>query len=512
VRYVEVSARLAIRRFGYTPVAIVVTAMLFVFVGVVVSHFTSQLQHWLPFLLACLVLVLTGGVVLLRVWLGGRDPLEPTTLFSLSLAVGTGLRGVYLAIGKGTFFDELPGLSSGVLATFEMSHLSLALFYSCIGICAFYAGYSNKIIAKKLATRLPVFRPVIHPRRLAFSIALYTLIGLYTLVSFLHSREIGPIGIETLSSGRVWKASGYVGMAIGLLSHATILCGILYFRRRRNLLFWVLLLLALVYPVLTSSRGGILNLVVILVTIYHYAVRSISRRKLVILFLLTLVVLSALLGLRLATYLGVEAFQASVRVEGLIGSLLGYQNFADIITFANIVRVVPAQWDLEWGSNWLTLFVKPIPRAWWPEKPVDVGITVASEIYGTRSANPPSFIADLYWNFHLPGILLGMYLFGLFARTIYSYLNLNRGNIYCEVIYAVCAVFIFKLSNSNLVPQITWLLITILPLLVAIYYSSGGFVQRELKINRPLDRDSAQVHTRLGQGDSTAMNRLRPTN
>ena len=70
----------------------------------------------------------------------------------------------------------------------------------------------------------------------------------------------------------------------------------------------------------------------------------------------------------------------------------------------------------------LTFFV---PRVLWPDKPqTELGKDFGRRFRVTDFRNPDVFIGvtvpgELYWNFHLPGILIGMGLLGMGMRLIY---------------------------------------------------------------------------------------------
>jgi hypothetical protein len=56
-----------------------------------------------------------------------------------------------------------------------------------------------------------------------------------------------------------------------------------------------------------------------------------------------------------------------------------------------------------------------------PGKPlIHSGPIIGTEVYGTRVAGiPPGLVAEMYWNFHWAGVILGMILVGIFLRWIY---------------------------------------------------------------------------------------------
>lgn len=123
------------------------------------------------------------------------------------------------------------------------------------------------------------------------------------------------------------------------------------------------------------------------------------------------------------------------------------RNLADISKTAHIINGVPEDLEYKYGTSLLSVFVSPIPRTLWPEKPVlYLGKEIGKKIYrvGDRvnTGIPPGLIAELYLNFGLLGILSGMALFGIFLGGLYSamkhYPVANDGHI---LLYAILVVF-----------------------------------------------------------------------
>jgi hypothetical protein len=89
---------------------------------------------------------------------------------------------------------------------------------------------------------------------------------------------------------------------------------------------------------------------------------------------------------------------------------------------AHIIHSVPNPLSLKYGETIYVWLIAPIPRELLPNKPlVSPGPIIGMEVYGTKfSGVPPGLVAEMYWNFHIVGIVLGCSLFGLFLRFIYE--------------------------------------------------------------------------------------------
>ena len=89
---------------------------------------------------------------------------------------------------------------------------------------------------------------------------------------------------------------------------------------------------------------------------------------------------------------------------------------------AHILHSVPNPLGLKYGETIYVWLLAPIPREILPNKPmVSPGPIIGMEVYGTKfSGVPPGLVAEMYWNFHIVGIVLGCFFFGLFLRYIYE--------------------------------------------------------------------------------------------
>lgn len=89
---------------------------------------------------------------------------------------------------------------------------------------------------------------------------------------------------------------------------------------------------------------------------------------------------------------------------------------------AHILHSVPNPLGLKYGETIFVWLLAPIPREILPNKPmVSPGPIIGMEVYGTKfSGVPPGLVAEMFWNFHIAGIVLGCFLFGLFLRYIYE--------------------------------------------------------------------------------------------
>src|SRR5205085_10759361 len=111
----------------------------------------------------------------------------------------------------------------------------------------------------------------------------------------------------------------------------------------------------------------------------------------------------------------------------IVGGLMDRSHGID--SLALIIKFTPGLGEFKYGKDYLLVPAYAfVPRAVWPDKPenpsVEFGLRYFANPIVTESTSLGQFhIGDLYRNFALPGIIVGMLLLGVFYRTVYLYLN-----------------------------------------------------------------------------------------
>lgn len=115
-----------------------------------------------------------------------------------------------------------------------------------------------------------------------------------------------------------------------------------------------------------------------------------------------------------------------------IESFMG--RMAVVTSMAAVLRDVPESVEFRRGDTLLLLPISMfIPRILWPDKPNimtgrEFGVTF--QLVGgidRETQIAPTVLADFYWNFHLPGVLIGMFLLGGFYRLCYQRYGASTG-------------------------------------------------------------------------------------
>jgi hypothetical protein len=128
---------------------------------------------------------------------------------------------------------------------------------------------------------------------------------------------------------------------------------------------------------------------------------------------------------------------------------------SDIVSVAAIVRDTPSVYDFEYGRTYLGIILFPIPRLLWPDKPT---LTIALETtprYFPESdpynyaSTPTTLFGEFYLNFGIAGCLLGMFLWGIYLKLLYSYcrpLEWRTPTYLC--FYVFSAAYMFWVSQT----------------------------------------------------------------
>ncbi|MCF7749064.1 O-antigen polysaccharide polymerase Wzy [Sulfitobacter sp. M39] len=106
------------------------------------------------------------------------------------------------------------------------------------------------------------------------------------------------------------------------------------------------------------------------------------------------------------------------------------------------------------GESLISFIFAPIPRIFWADKPsVTIGPWVAKVVYSreNRSGVPPGLIAELFLNFSWPGIIIGMFFYGVICRVLYNtHKRFTDTSLAWRVFYSIFLIsFIFRILGAD---------------------------------------------------------------
>lgn len=329
-------------------------------------------------------------------------------------------------------------LSSPYLTYSQAMELLLpSLLLSGAGLLSFFWGYFNAPartlgvhLGKKILLNIPINRK-----------AIWALLGLWVVGWFFRWLSVaygGSIWLNVIRSAEIefnYAAVGPLDLLASL--HRVAWVGILslYFLKKKRaplrVLITLMLGVELGYGFLSGYKQFILEPILGIVVAYYIATRKSNFLK----WLPALLAVVLLSGTVVQAYrvqallLGPEAGMTEVIAgmgntpgdawENVVDSL-GNRLVLDNLLLA--LAYVPNPIPFAYGATFLPkILLSFIPQALWPERNVAWSRDFFAELHGPYvGGTAPTLFGDLYFNFGIPGVILGMFAVGFLMRLIYE--------------------------------------------------------------------------------------------
>ncbi len=151
------------------------------------------------------------------------------------------------------------------------------------------------------------------------------------------------------------------------------------------------------------------------------------------------------------------------------------------VAFAVQLTAVPESVRHQAGAGtFADLAFSTIPRNLWPGKPLSAVDRLRTRLWGGPCDAAPggycmdfTIVGDFYLDLGVPGVIAGMFLFGLGSRSVYSYYRANRANRSVQLVYAATLPFFVLAIRAGLVPVVGWMGIVIGPLFLGVLLAGG---------------------------------------
>jgi hypothetical protein len=141
-------------------------------------------------------------------------------------------------------------------------------------------------------------------------------------------------------------------------------------------------------------------------------------------------------------------------------------------TFAVVLQTVPQHVEYVGLDPLAYLFVLPIPRFLWPEKPLplwlyDIGGSIGTLESVSLGAAVPHF-GEYYFMFGWPGMALGSFLFGMGVRWLWRWYQADPGDPWRQLLLAINTGFLFQAVIRGYLAQVfqEWCFIVLPAILV----------------------------------------------
>tara|TARA_B100001013_G_scaffold262556_1_gene165128 strand:- start:341 stop:1831 length:1491 start_codon:yes stop_codon:yes gene_type:complete len=336
--------------------------------------------------------------------------------------------------------------------------LQSALILMVIGHLGYLLGYYSRFYRMVPTPDIPV------PRRISLWRTLLVILLLVALGFIAYALIIRGVG----SWGTMWRNFGrrrhlYSGLRIELsvldmvATPLLLLFGLLAVRKGR-ISKWLFVVIGVISVILaaTGDRGRVLIPILSLCVFLHYAHRRFSLQKLALISFLMIATAIWIQDLRMQTYH--SAKQGFTAVPGLrhlspqvVEKFLIRKRTVDFIGV--LTYLTPERLPYQYGRTYMNMAFIPVPRRIWAGKPIinESGIVGRAMMGKKRFYGLPVGSEGIFFmNFHLPGVFLGMLLFGVFHRKIYQIVLLHRGNPGIIAIYAVILLDIMYAGAFNI--------------------------------------------------------------
>ena len=340
-------------------------------------------------------------------------------------------------------FDELQN---------EEKFYAYAIVYSIISFHAFLIGYYSNL--SKIFLKIRVKRYQRHSVNKVFLVTLF-----YSAISFLSFflivKASGGLSnyIENITGSMVKLLTGSAFLYMGVILikiPVLIWFGFQLKRGKFSILFLVYFVTASILLVFLGERGHFVFLIISLLVSYHYIK---YRLKLIPVSIFALILYLFLLLYGQYREFGLKNTNRMENKERYrLGTVITYkklvENFDQLIRVKDIIKYVPQKLDYQYGKTFFNLLFKPIPSRIWPEKPQGAGYYVTKSLYpkhfAANASIATSLLGEFYLNFHVVGIILGMFLFGLAVSGLYKILTFNLKEFYVIIVYSLAFPYIFS--------------------------------------------------------------------
>ena len=247
--------------------------------------------------------------------------------------------------------------------------------------------------------------------------------------------------IELAGSG--YQSFGGLRFIAGLaiFGHLLVLAETLSAKRQRRkillgMLALALLIVACIVPFYASLRTTVALNLCMSAAMLWYAGRRFTNVTLVAIGGVLLITVYAMNVLRPGAADSEDGL-ASPTVARVFKAAVINRNQIELAKTAHIMHALGDELSLQYGQTIARWALAPIPRSLWRDKPViPPGPEIGHEVYGQPVAGvPPSLVGELYWNFHLPGVIVGAFAFGMLLRFLQAQFSPVGNNLLTTSLY-----------------------------------------------------------------------------
>lgn len=323
----------------------------------------------------------------------------------------------------------LPGAGRSVLA----NSVELKFLADSLAISSIYAGYY--VIARLLPPRVPYARHG-KPRHVGGKLLLVLAVSLGAFLVLVNTAGgLGELALQRGLPNRE-RVSAQIGgghwhFLVGILTPAVIVAAAVMESPRRSVLFWVGLVVAVGTEFITTgSRGGTIAILILVWLTFKARQGNLHLTRVLAFASVVVFAVGIMTQFRRASSQieTVDEFQVvggpGRLVEDVTETLMAYSGSG--LNDFPIFSTVPQSEEIILGESYLAVLAAPIPRDLWPGKPNGAGHQATGVFIRSRDAGVAvSAVAEAYWNFHVPGIVIVFFTWGAFLLILWRSISAN---------------------------------------------------------------------------------------
>lgn len=283
--------------------------------------------------------------------------------------------------------------------------------------------------------------------KLIFLISLPITVGAYFfIISTLGIESIWDLLLGWRSKQKLMEGKFYPFTILTIFALIILMLMVSSWRKgNMRILKPVNFLYLIIYSIaiaLFGFRGYVVRVWIMVAGLYHYLVRYLSFSAISCLLLIIFFFVFISFQIRYAAFKGeiTEGWISSVTIsaEAVMQMMETDLSTRGIDNQLIAFYVFPAYIPFQWGKSWLALLTLPIPRAIWKEKPnLTPGGLVRDIFFQGGGSLPLGYLGDLYANFHIPGVLFGYWILGLYHRFLYEWRKKYFQNLSVNFLYII---------------------------------------------------------------------------
>jgi hypothetical protein len=443
----------------------------FVLTGILILVLVTFGATWYPLWLAIIALAVLATVPFVHEYTnnGPLDPFEPVfwvaPLFFLTYGAHAALR---------LLRDDFDFRGNIVAGTSITSVMLEVLVFASIGLIAIYAGYYWRWSAS-LGSALPSFRPGWSSQRAWVAIVALLAIGIVGFLSLRPAIGTGPrshlakggskfafIAVNFLNIASIiaiadvlirWPADRWhpsLRTVLKAVVATAIVAG-------NSLLLWQL-----------DGRGRAFGTMIVAVFLFHYLFRRFSFPAGMGLF----AIIKAIPSWAIALLTSIIALDfggfASELASPYLFRASPYTSFNNIVV---LLAGVPERLDFQGGTTFLSALFELVPAQPFLETHIVYNQAFLPD-WGSRAGVPITLLGELYLNFGLVGVAIGLFVIGVVIRAVYEWLVSDQATATSLVLFSLLTNSFLLMGNfSNDFPKLG---LRSIPMLIVLYFIAGG--------------------------------------